>query len=414
MPHLSIVIPTRDRPHLLVHALAALSAQRFCDFEVIVSDNSTSDQAVSGNRRAIADAGIPVEVRHVRPPDPMNMPDHWEWATRHARGSHVVVHTDRFLLRPSAMGLIAHYTACGSAGELISWNNHSSLGPGLIFREWPCSRRIHDWDAGAVLRRYARMDSWRTQESWMIWLPRCISACYSSTLASRVRDRCGRLFFPSNPDFTSAFLLLAHADRYCFIDRNLAVGHGTDSNGRRTLLFGPQHATHVTYRADWVDRSPVPMETITNALAVDLLTMRSQCPERMQGVDIDIANLYLSNLREVVSMETHGSFQDTRRMWRTLLELAGALASDDQERVHSGSGELDAMRPNALWLRRLMARGALIPAVRHAYGMMSRLACRVRGRTLFPTIQAALAGTDHLVGTESFPLPLRSSIDETP
>lgn len=412
MRHLSVVIPTRDRPHLLVHALRALAAQTFRDFEVVVSDNSTTDSAASGNREAIAEAAGALHLRYIRPSEPMNMPDHWEWATRQADGQHVIVHTDRFLLRPSALQLIAHCTSSGPAGELVGWNNHSSLGPGLVPAEWPCSTRIFDLDSAEVLRRYARMDSWRTTESWMIWLPRCISACYHADLASRVRARCGRLFFPSNPDFTSAYLLLAHADRYCFIDRNLAVGHGTESNGRKALLYGARHATHVEYRPEWLDRSPVQMETITNALIVDLLNMKRVAPERMAGVEVDLAGAYLSNFRELVSMERHGSFQDTRRMWNALLDFARALPPEVRDRVLEGAAGLAQIRPQARWWRRVMARCAFNGMARAAYGMVSRLRRTASGQPVYPSIQAALQGTDCQVGSIPYPSPERAPVRE--
>ena len=44
MPRFSIVMPTRNRAALLPWAIRSALEQRFDDFEVVVSDNASSDR----------------------------------------------------------------------------------------------------------------------------------------------------------------------------------------------------------------------------------------------------------------------------------------------------------------------------------------------------------------------------------
>ena len=55
-PLFSVVIPTRNRGHLLRHALHTALNQTFDDYEIVVSDNNSSDatpQVTRSNRSGL-------------------------------------------------------------------------------------------------------------------------------------------------------------------------------------------------------------------------------------------------------------------------------------------------------------------------------------------------------------------------
>jgi glycosyltransferase involved in cell wall biosynthesis len=47
-PFFSIVMPTRDRAHLLKFALQSALSQTFDDYEILVSDNHSTDNVSEG------------------------------------------------------------------------------------------------------------------------------------------------------------------------------------------------------------------------------------------------------------------------------------------------------------------------------------------------------------------------------
>src|SRR5437867_4242176 len=83
VPLFSVVMPTRNRGHLLRYALRSALAQTFSDYEIVVSDNSSSDTTA----QVVAELTGP-RVKYVRTDRVMAMPDSWEFALDQARGEY--------------------------------------------------------------------------------------------------------------------------------------------------------------------------------------------------------------------------------------------------------------------------------------------------------------------------------------
>src|SRR5262245_27225837 len=83
-PLFTSLMPTRNRSHLLRYAIRCALAQTNGDYEIIVSDNDSSDDTPN----VIKEFDDP-KLRSIRTPKSLNMPDHWEWAIDHARGEYV-------------------------------------------------------------------------------------------------------------------------------------------------------------------------------------------------------------------------------------------------------------------------------------------------------------------------------------
>ncbi len=74
-------MPTRNRAELLPFAIRSVLNQTFDDFELIISDNFSSDETPQvaqsfGDRR----------IRYFRSEAPLSMGDSWEFAISHASG----------------------------------------------------------------------------------------------------------------------------------------------------------------------------------------------------------------------------------------------------------------------------------------------------------------------------------------
>lgn len=82
-PRVSIIMPTRNRAHLLRRALASAREQTWTDLEILVSDNGSTD-GTAELVQAVAEEDV--RVRYVRRPAAGSMIESWLFAVSHARG----------------------------------------------------------------------------------------------------------------------------------------------------------------------------------------------------------------------------------------------------------------------------------------------------------------------------------------
>lgn len=102
MVMISVVIPTRDRAHLLEQALAsALAQEGFDDYEVVVSDNGTDGRAAA----LLAGISDP-RLRVVQTGGALDVYQSWNFALRAARGRYHLLLADDDSLLPDGLQLI--------------------------------------------------------------------------------------------------------------------------------------------------------------------------------------------------------------------------------------------------------------------------------------------------------------------
>src|SRR5687768_15318968 len=105
-----VVIPTRNRSELAVNAVNSVLNQQDGSAEVIVSDNSTERGEADKLSKFCSELGDR-RVRYIRPPEPLPMTEHWNWAMSEAlslsRASHIIYLTDRLFLKPFALKTLA-------------------------------------------------------------------------------------------------------------------------------------------------------------------------------------------------------------------------------------------------------------------------------------------------------------------
>lgn len=92
-PYLSIVIPTFNRAEKLRFALYCLLHQTFVDFEIIVSDNWSTDHT-----KEVVASFHDKRVRYVKNPTPTIYSYNLKNAIRHARGEYIFFHSDDDLI----------------------------------------------------------------------------------------------------------------------------------------------------------------------------------------------------------------------------------------------------------------------------------------------------------------------------
>jgi hypothetical protein len=220
----SIVIPTRNRAHLLRFALRSAVRQTAPDFEVVVCDNHSDD-----NTPEVVRLQANSKVVYVRTERPLSMPDNWEYALGHTRGEYITYLTDDSFLLPDALSIalaelerfkltVAVWKHCAYfAGNWLEPGRRNMLYvPKAIF-----ASSLRD-SRSSLGNLYARLDG--------DMLPKSLnSICHRSVIDKAISVQT-QFFLPSSPDYTSAAGILLNTREYVLINRPLVIDGVTTSS----------------------------------------------------------------------------------------------------------------------------------------------------------------------------------------
>jgi hypothetical protein len=376
-PRFSILIPTRNRAHYLGGALTSALAQTHRDYEIVVSDCNSRDETEAVVRR-LADG----RVRLVNPGHDLSMAAHWEFALSHARGEYVALLCDDDAFRPDLLDAVDARLA-RHHDDIVMWNahaywhaDHPEPAERGIARAYPVTGAAFALAPERLLRHAFALGS--TQ-----YLPRMLNSCTRRAVLERAGAAAGGLFWGTCPDFSSAVLQLAWAERVTFIDQPLAIwGVGKDSIGRSA---GDQSAAlheHLTMTASPLARVPCRLpNTALNHITESYLIARERAGSRLAAFAIDW-DTYFRRLRiELQLMGARGVEVES---------LLGELEAREREyRARAGA----LMEPQASMPRRMVqAHDWVLGRLPAAWQVRVRTGSRSVGR--FPGIaEFAIAAT---------------------
>jgi len=138
-PLFSIVMPTRNRAHLLPHALRSALEQEFDDYEIVVVANDCHDRT-----REIVSEMRNDKVRYYETHRLLTMPDNYDFAWTRPVGKYVTYLPDDDALTPSTLRLLAEQALDGDP-PLVSWEDapyyypdwHDPLMRNLLLISYP-------------------------------------------------------------------------------------------------------------------------------------------------------------------------------------------------------------------------------------------------------------------------------------
>lgn len=276
-PFFSIIIPTKNRPDLLRDAISSVLLQDFDDYELIVSDNFNDERTKKTVDEFIGDK----HLTYIRTEKEMNMPDHWEFATKKANGLYIMILTDRSFLRQGSLRDI--YNSISSAKNEVSvcfWHyGHYDEKRKILFDEKK-KEGVEFKKSKDIIKNFSK-----TLEYTLLPLPH--RSCYRFDVAEKIRKNVGRLCWPVCPDGTSALLLLAHTDSVMYIPRPLFLFQGESVSNANRTQFNPE-----TYHSSLNIKNPyqfVPIKVpIThNVITNDLLMIQNIAKENFGDINID-------------------------------------------------------------------------------------------------------------------------------
>ncbi|MFK5920725.1 MAG: glycosyltransferase [Verrucomicrobiota bacterium] len=308
-PFLSIVIPTRDRPQLLKHALWSCLQQSDQDFEVIVCDNPKNTSA-----RSIFDetVGDHPNFHYFLADNELNMVDNWNRGIDQASGNYVTLLEDKFALRLDCIEALKEITK-NKSPEIISWypdifrpkDEQQSCDQGIYKERHPIDLTPCPFDPFLIMEKRLACDTVRGTEGGMYGMGKILFGAFHRILIDRIIKKTGKLFHPFAPDYTSMSAALLLSKSAIDIGRSLCITVSTNLSNGALCQGHVRHAEAFLKSYGSLDsvhkQLPIPNLSTPahNMVAHDYLSLCQQLPNESQTLKFNWSGLYLQSEKEL-------------------------------------------------------------------------------------------------------------------
>lgn len=323
MPKYSLVVPTLDRAHLLEGTLESLSKLEHDSFEIIVSNNSSSDGTEDVVKRWVDSDS---RFKYVKTSEKLCMSDHWEFALRFVTGDYFLYTGDDDSYARNILKVLDQYLD-GDGAEGIYWRQALYYHPSWF--EENRAQNLYIPPFSGSRRVISAQDA--IQQMFDLTLPKTfpigMSFCFKTSIVRSLLDRYGILFVRPFPDYTSTMMYLPSISRYLYLDMAMTVvGKSADSNSAAFCVNGPQerfnqffeeHNGHV------YPHLPLQYRIIFNGIAECVKAVQELQIDVLGGRDLDWARYFMSTYDAIwIDKETVGGRVGQAEFWRGLLKMS--------------------------------------------------------------------------------------------
>lgn len=216
----SIIIPTHNRPELLAVVVKHAMQLDYPSFEVIVSDNSSEETMRRNNDEVVSEYLSQDNFRIVRPPQLLSPPEHFEFALDFASGDYVLYLTDKMMILPHILSLVAEAISASGA-EIVNWattahqiddaKTPAGSGTLTVSSEFLEGRpELYDPQAALSFKASCVVPRDKQQSKDYI-IGKIIFGCYSKELIKRIRGKTGTVFNGATHDYSAMIQALSLA-----------------------------------------------------------------------------------------------------------------------------------------------------------------------------------------------------------
>lgn len=387
-PFISIVIPTRNRGHLVQYALQSALNQRFDDYEIIVSDNCSQDQTANVVQEIGGD-----RIRYVQPEHVLSMPDHWEFALEQARGRFVVFLCDDDAWAPEVLERVSGLLD-ESASQLVVLNSgvyfgHNWLDPDSrnVATFAPYSGEVREYESRETIRRlYASCHI-------VYDAPRMLNSFCRRETIMRVREATGRIFLLC-PDYSFPSFMLTEIPSWLYIDEPLHLqGVFAEGIGSASVFNRGEPLREFVREFDGgkvLRRVPLQAPVVSNYIAETLLQAKERLPAKLGGYELDWTQYFINCWGDILRHEANGVnvAVDREEFYRVVAQQPAVVRAVVEKLVERSTNRPLVKRS----LRRLINSSSLL------INLESRVRQRSdRGKDTPLTVPGAAAGFDNIL-----------------
>jgi glycosyltransferase involved in cell wall biosynthesis len=284
-PLFSITIPTYNRGDLLTYAIQSILKQTLPDFEIVVSDNHSTDDT-----ERIVKGFTDSRIRYVKPPQHVVTVDSFEFARSNARGKLVIVLNDDDVLVSTALERFAHECQSHDADLIFSKNaeyrDQTFPGPDRNSLE---TTAFSDSSRTITVDEFVRP----AFECRLVFNQHPSAFVFSRALAESITSRCGRLFQSNGVEYCAWPLTAMFAKRIQHIDAPLAICGRTGKSWGSNLVIGKagkkriKELIDIYYINQQFKHAPLKNFTMCNLRAEGILTAKQLFPNEFSQYQFD-------------------------------------------------------------------------------------------------------------------------------
>jgi len=367
-PFFSIIVPTFNRADIFPLAVRSILRQTFDDYEVIISDNCSTD-ATPEAARQFTDS----RVRYVRTPEHYRIADSWEFAWPHASGRFILMLSDDDALAACALRHFHDQAQRHAAEFLFSCvvEYCDNTFPGTERNSVSCpafsgtTRRVSvDEFVGPFC---AFRPLFHLHPSAFV---------FAKSIADRVGARIGRFFWTNGVEYSAWLMTAVLAKAIVHIDLPLAICGHTSKSWTSNILLCNSGKEPIQQLLDDIDRkqyAPLHNVTMSNMMAEGILLAKMLFAEELARYEFNELNYVRGTISELkmrkamgveVSTELEDALRYARKYPSLCDEMRRSASKDAAYRVlrgvrsimANGGGREIRRRINAFRLRRALGR----------------------------------------------------------
>jgi glycosyltransferase involved in cell wall biosynthesis len=297
LPFFSILLPTKNRSHLVDYSIKSVLNQDFENFELIVCDNDDD----SKKTRLIVEKYSDARIKYIRTGG-YTMVDNWNLALDKSIGQHVIVLEDKMIFYPNALFEIKSLIV-KSKNSVIVWKTNSINDES---EESSLTEQLHSENVVIKSSDSLKKVTTNVMAHWGL-LPRGLCSSIPKRLIEEiVKDSKGKFYNEINPDFISSIKVLMYIEEYIFSGTayNLITSSKV-SNGKNIKLRKFKDQSYYmgnTKLMPFLRNVPVKSEwIIANIVISDYLRLRENYHEKLKQYEIKNKQYFEMLFRELIS-----------------------------------------------------------------------------------------------------------------
>jgi len=275
-PFFSIVIPTKNRPELLRDAISSVLLQNFDDYELIISDNFNDEKT----KKVIDEFKDNPHLNYIRTEKELNIPDHWEFATKKTRGVYTLILTDRAFLKQGSLKDIHETIKELNDPSVVFWKYGYFDEKKKILQGEKKEVKVQILKSADLIKNFSR-----TLDAH--FLPRPHVGCYRFDISEKIRKDIGQLYLPYGPDYTSSLLFLAYNDSVAFIPRPLVFFQGASFSAGTAAQFSISPYLKTLNLSDPYKYIPIKAPINSSLIFNDFLKIKNLAGGNLKNININ-------------------------------------------------------------------------------------------------------------------------------